>query len=76
MFSGRVSFLCHVSSKPVKGNNGVFIVKVTSVNENESEDIVEEQQRLAQTMSFRATSSAYEAYRKTIEVTDKRAKFY
>lgn len=65
-----------VISKPVKGNNGVFIVKVTSVNENESEDIVEEQQRLAQTMSFRATSSAYEAYRKTIEVTDKRAKFY
>ncbi len=63
-------------STPVAGNNGVYIVKVTSVNQAGDENISAEQLRLAQNMTFRANSQAYEAQREAVEIVDKRAKFY
>ncbi len=63
-------------SKPVAGNNGVFIVKVTSVNQNTDADATSEQLRMAQNLNYRATSQAFEAHRKKVEITDKRSKFY
>ena len=63
-------------SKPVPGNNGVFIVKVTSVNQNTDADATSEQLRMAQNLNYRATSQAFEAHRKKVEITDKRSKFY
>lgn len=63
-------------STPVAGNNGVYIVKVTSVNQSGDENVNAEQLRLAQNMTFRANSQAYEAQREAAEIVDKRAKFY
>ena len=63
-------------SKPVAGNNGVYIVKVTSVNQGTEGDVVNEQVRLAQSLSFRANSQAFEAHRSSVEIVDKRTNFY
>jgi len=63
-------------SKPISGNNGVYIVKVTSVNKGAEQGVDAEQTRLAQSMGYRALSQATEAQRKKAEIVDKRAKFY
>ena len=63
-------------SKPIAGNNGVYIVKVTSVNQGTDQGFETEQARLAQSLNFRATSQAFEAQRKKADIVDKRAKFY
>lgn len=63
-------------STPVAGNNGVYIVKVTSVSQIGNEDIANEKLRLAQNLVVRASSQAYEAQRKASEIVDKRSKFY
>ena len=64
-------------SKAIAGNNAVFVVKVTSVTEEGIEgDVVAEQARLAQTLSIRANSQAFEAHRSSVEIVDKRSKFY
>ena len=63
-------------SKPIPGNNGVFIAKVTSVNEGTNQDLAAEKMQLEQSMSMRANSQAIEAHRNAVEITDKRSKFY
>lgn len=63
-------------SKPIAGNNGVYIVKVTSVNQGTEQGVDAERERLAQSMGFRASSQAFEAQRKKADITDNRAKFY
>ncbi|QGY43614.1 peptidylprolyl isomerase [Maribellus comscasis] len=63
-------------SKPIVGNNGVFIVQVTSVNELENQDVAAEQTRLAQSLTFRANSQVVNAHESAIEIVDKRSKFY
>jgi peptidyl-prolyl cis-trans isomerase D len=63
-------------SVPVKGNNGVYIVKVTSVNQNNVPDVVTEKARLAQSLNFRVSSQAYTAIQEKAEIVDKRNKFY
>lgn len=63
-------------SKPVTGFNGVYIVKVTSENMGTVGDVATEQNRLAQSQNFRATSSAFEAHKNAVKIVDKRSKFY
>jgi len=63
-------------SSPVQGNNGVFIVKVTLVTEGEEQNVENEKMRLAQNLTFRATSQAYNVHLEKAEVEDERAKFY
>jgi peptidyl-prolyl cis-trans isomerase D len=63
-------------SKPIAGNNGVYIVKVTSVNQSPDQGFEAEKDRLAQSLSYRAVSQAFEAQRKKADIVDKRAKFY
>jgi peptidyl-prolyl cis-trans isomerase D len=63
-------------SKPVAGNNGVYIVKVTSVNQGPDQGADAEKLRLAQSLGYRASSQAVEAQRKKAEIVDRRAKFY
>ncbi len=63
-------------SKPVAGNNGVYILKVTAENIVPAGDVAVEQARLAQSMAFRANSQAFEAHRNAVEIVDKRSKFY
>jgi peptidyl-prolyl cis-trans isomerase D len=63
-------------SKPIVGNNGVYIIKVTSANQGPEQGFETEQARLSQSLNFRAISQAFEAQRKKAEIVDKRAKFY
>ncbi|SHJ87170.1 peptidyl-prolyl cis-trans isomerase D [Tangfeifania diversioriginum] len=63
-------------SKPVTGNSGVYIVQVTSVTEGTNQDVESEQMQLAQNLTFRAQSEAYNAHREIAEIEDQRAKFY
>jgi peptidyl-prolyl cis-trans isomerase D len=63
-------------SKAVSGNNGVYIVKVTAIDDGVEEDIAVEQVRLAQSLGFRANSQSFEAHKSSVEIVDKRAKFY
>jgi len=63
-------------SKAIPGNNGVYIIKVTSIDEGTEEDIALEQTRLAQSLNIRANSQTFEAHRNAAEIVDKRSKFY
>ncbi|WP_167610165.1 peptidylprolyl isomerase [Maribellus sediminis] len=63
-------------SAPIAGNNGVFVVVVTSETQNPAGDIAAEQNRLAQTLNYRAAQQAFQAHRDAVEIVDKRSKFY
>jgi peptidyl-prolyl cis-trans isomerase D len=63
-------------SQPVAGVNGVYILKVTSVNQGTDQNVESEQMRMAQNLTFRATSQAFNAHREVTEIEDKRSKFY
>jgi len=63
-------------SKPIAGNNGVFVVMVTSESENPAGNVANEQKRLEQTLAYRATSEAFVTHKNAVEIVDKRAKFY
>ncbi len=62
-------------SRPIAGNNGVFIVEVTYTTEGGT-NLENEKLRLAQNMNFRAASQAYVVHRENAEIEDQRAKFY
>jgi peptidyl-prolyl cis-trans isomerase D len=63
-------------SAPIAGNNGVFVVMVTAENEGAGTDVGAEQKRLAQTANYRIASQAFQAHRNSVEIEDRRAKFY
>jgi peptidyl-prolyl cis-trans isomerase D len=63
-------------SEPVAGNKGVYIIEVTSVNQDTEENFEDEKLRLAQELTARATSQAYPTHRESAEIEDKRSKFY
>ncbi len=63
-------------SQPVAGNNGVYIIKVTSVNQETDQDLENEKLRLAQNLTSRAMAQAYSAHREEAEIEDNRASFY
>ncbi len=63
-------------SQPIAGNNGVFIVKVTSANDGEEQEVADERERMIQNLSSRAMSQAYNAYREKADIKDQRSKFY
>ncbi|MGQ8335965.1 peptidylprolyl isomerase [Sunxiuqinia sp. A32] len=63
-------------STPIKGNNGVFVVEVVTVTEGTDENLDAEKTRLAQSLGYRANYQAYEAQRNSVEIDDKRSKFY
>ncbi len=63
-------------SAPVKGNNGVYMVRVTSASEIPGNSVELEKQRLLQNMAFRANFEAYQSQREAVEIVDKRSRFY
>ena len=63
-------------SSAVKGNNGIYVVQVTSSTESTNADIITERDRLNTSLSYRADFQAYEAIRNSVEIEDKRSKFY
>ncbi len=63
-------------SKPVIGTNGVYVVKVNSVNSGSDQDIAGNRQKMAASIGYRANMYAFEALRENAKIVDKRAKFY
>jgi len=63
-------------SKPIIGNNGVFIVKVNYVNQINDQDWESEKARLAQNLMYRAAQGAFEAQKNAVNIVDQRSKFY
>jgi peptidyl-prolyl cis-trans isomerase D len=63
-------------SKPIKGNSGVFVAKVNSVEEGMETDVDGERSRLLQSLGFRANAQTFEAHRDAAEIVDKRNKFF
>jgi len=63
-------------SAPVEGNNGVYLAKVTLINTANDNNLKGEKTRLAQSLSYRAGSQAFESLKKNAEIVDRRAKFY
>jgi peptidyl-prolyl cis-trans isomerase D len=63
-------------SAPIAGNNGVFVVMVTSENVAPGVNIASEKMRLAQTNSYRVASQVFTTHRNSVEIDDQRSKFY
>ncbi len=63
-------------SEPIEGINGVYLAKVTAIVKNAGEDLKGEKTRLAQALSYRAGSQAFESLKKLADIEDKRSKFY
>ncbi|MBE0679007.1 MAG: peptidylprolyl isomerase, partial [Bacteroidales bacterium] len=65
-----------VLSKPVGGNNGVYLFVVNTVDPVAAEDMAMVRERLNSNYQIRASYEAYQAVRDKKEVKDMRYKFY
>jgi peptidyl-prolyl cis-trans isomerase D len=65
-----------IVSGPVKGTNGVYMLVVNNVTANQGEDLKLLHDRLKTTFQMRGTYEAYDALRKSANISDKRYKFY
>jgi peptidyl-prolyl cis-trans isomerase D len=65
-----------VLSKPVEGNNGVYMFVVNTITPSATEDIATLKAKLNSNYQVRATYEAYQAIKGKKEVVDKRYKFY
>lgn len=63
-------------SAPIAGNNGVYVVVVTSAEEGAAADVALEKMRLAQSNGYRVSSQVFNVHRNSVEIEDNRAKFY
>ena len=64
-------------SSPIKGDNGVYLVKTNSITEPpESANYFVNQNSLNQQYSRRIRTQLYNSLKEAVEVVDKRAKFY
>ncbi|MBU8891295.1 MAG: SurA N-terminal domain-containing protein [Bacteroidales bacterium] len=63
-------------SGPVKGNNGVFVLKVIAVSVDESVNNEIQQMQMMTQFQNRANYEAFEALKENAVIIDKRAKFY
>jgi peptidyl-prolyl cis-trans isomerase D len=65
-----------VLSKPVAGNNGVYMFVVNTITPMATEDNAQIRQRLNSNYQIRASYEAFQAIRDKKKVVDKRYKFY
>ncbi|HRT48522.1 MAG TPA: peptidylprolyl isomerase, partial [Bacteroidales bacterium] len=65
-----------IVSGPVKGNNGVYLLKVNNITKTSDEDLKLLRDRLSLTYRMRGTYEAYDALKKSAVIVDKRYKFY
>lgn len=63
-------------SSPVRGNTGVFVVEVKSINITETGNIELQQMQGMSQYRNRANYEAFEALKEMANIVDKRAKFY
>ncbi len=64
------------TSQPVKGENGVYVLKVTSVTMPEEKDLEQEKTRLENSKRMRVDFDAFEALKERANVKDNRHKFF
>jgi len=65
------------TSKPVVGENGVFVIKVTAIdNAPELDNYNNDAKLVAQRTANQSTSALVEALKKATEIEDRRASFY
>ncbi|MDZ7635104.1 MAG: hypothetical protein U5L72_12040 [Bacteroidales bacterium] len=65
-----------VLSKPVEGNNGVYLFVVNTASPSVAEEMAMVRERLNSNYQIRASYEAYQAIRDKKEVEDLRYKFY
>lgn len=63
-------------SMPIKGNNGVFVIKVNTVRADEVSNIDLQQMQIITQFQNRANYEAFEALKEKAGIIDKRSKFY
>ncbi len=63
-------------SEPVKGMNGVYLLKVLSSNVVEESDFASEQIRMLNGLSSRVDYQVFEALKKSADILDNRAKYF
>ncbi len=63
-------------SKPVVGQNGVYVVKATAVNKGTNNDVAAEKFQNKMALGYRVSVQAFDALKENAGVLDKRAKFY
>ncbi len=63
-------------SQPIKGNNGVYVLVVTNINESAEPNLASIRSRMTTQRESRANFEAYNALRDAAEITDNRARFF
>ena len=63
-------------SEPIAGENGVYLIRVTNIEEPEVADYTMEKNRLRSNFASRVGFEAYEALKKIADIKDNRAKFF
>ena len=63
-------------SKPIKGNNGVYVLVVTNVNETEEQNLAGVKSRMTTQRESQSNFEAYNALRDAADIKDNRAKFF
>ncbi len=63
-------------SKPIKGNNGVFMIYITNKNTRPSGDFKQMQLQLAYDIQTRVDYQAFDALKKLANIVDNRIQFY
>ena len=63
-------------SKPIIGNDGVFLTEVISAVQGTDSNVEQEQLKLIQALSYRAAYQAFDIHKKAVKIEDNRAKFY
>jgi len=71
-----VSLKTSVISNPVRGKNGVYLVKVTSAKDAGDTNLIAEKQRLVQNFAYRNSQQPFEIQKKAVKIEDRRTKFF
>lgn len=63
-------------SQPVKGNNGVYVIVLSTVNDPAEIDVASQKSRMTSLRESQANYEAFEALREAANIEDNRAKFF
>lgn len=66
----------NIVTKPIAGNNGVFVLQVISTDTIGTATIESEQMRMLRDITYRVDYQAYDALKKAANIKDERAKFF
>ncbi len=66
----------NVMTKPIAGNNGVFVLQVISTDTLGTATIESEQMKLSRDIIYRVDYQAYDALKKAANINDERSKFF